>query len=158
MPISFQCPECARPFSVDNKLAGKKARCCCGLLVRVPKRSAQAQQPSTRNNGATMNDAFRFAPELFEFRNNVIEELTDAGLYWLSHYSTVDPLHDVYGIEVCGIHNREDAVQILKLLKQMFPRWTPERIWYKDYGIGLGWIATVQRDPDPPDEKWESAE
>lgn len=72
-----------------------------------------------------MKDAFRFAPELFETRNKVMQELTDAGFDWLSHYSAVDPLHDVYGIEVCGIHEQQDAVEILKLLMKMLPKWTP---------------------------------
>ena len=72
-----------------------------------------------------MTDAFRFAPELFEFRNDVITSLSDAGFDWLSHYSAVDPLHDVFGIEVCGIREKSDAVQILKLLVRMFPNWSP---------------------------------
>jgi hypothetical protein len=70
-------------------------------------------------------DSFRFAPELFEYRNEVMAALAEAGFDWLSHYSSVDPLHDVYGIEVCGIHKRRDAVRILELLTQMFPSWTP---------------------------------
>lgn len=70
-------------------------------------------------------DAFRFAPELFEARTSVMERLGDEGFEWLSHYSSVDPIHDNYGIEVCGIHHRDDAVAILKLLMQMFPSWMP---------------------------------
>jgi len=70
-------------------------------------------------------DAFRFAPELFEVRTDVMERLTEEGFDWLSHYSSVDPMHDVYGIEVCGIHEREDAIAILKMLMRMFPSWTP---------------------------------
>jgi hypothetical protein len=70
-------------------------------------------------------DAFRFAPELFEIRTNVMERLSEEGYDWLSHYSSVDPIHDDYGIEVCGIHAREDAVSILDILMRMFPRWTP---------------------------------
>jgi hypothetical protein len=70
-------------------------------------------------------DAFRFAPELFEYRNEVIAALGDAGFDWLSHYSSVDPLHDVYGIEVCGICEHEDARQIQNLLIEMFPSWKP---------------------------------
>lgn len=70
-------------------------------------------------------DAFRFAPELFEVRTTVMERLTDEGFDWLSHYSSVDPMHDVYGIEVCGIHERDDAHAILKMLMDMFPTWTP---------------------------------
>jgi hypothetical protein len=70
-------------------------------------------------------DAFRFAPELFEYRNDVIAALRDAGFDWLSHYSSVDPMHDVYGIEVCGIREQEDAHQIQNLLVEMFPSWKP---------------------------------
>lgn len=70
-------------------------------------------------------DAFRFAPELFEFRNQVQAALSDAGFDWLSHYSAIDPLHDVYGVEVCGIREQEDAVAILQLLTRMFPTWKP---------------------------------
>jgi hypothetical protein len=51
--------------------------------------------------------------------------LAEAGFDWLSHYSSVDPLHDVYGIEVCGIREKEDAIQILGLLVGMFPSWKP---------------------------------
>jgi len=47
------------------------------------------------------------------------------GFNWLSHYSSVDPIHDVYGIEVCGILQRDDAVEIQKLLMVMFPAWMP---------------------------------
>jgi hypothetical protein len=72
-----------------------------------------------------MKDPFRFSPELFDIRNSVIEELADWGFNWLSHYSAADPLHDVYGIEVCGIHDEDDAVRILRLLACMFPDWHP---------------------------------
>lgn len=70
-------------------------------------------------------DPFRFAPELFELRTTVMERLTDEGFDWLSHYSSVDPLHDECGIEVCGIHEREDAISIQRLLMEMFPTWKP---------------------------------
>lgn len=70
-------------------------------------------------------DAFRFAPELFQVRTNVMERLTEEGFDWLSHYASVDPIHDDYGIEVCGILQRGDAVMILELLMSMFPAWMP---------------------------------
>ena len=54
-----------------------------------------------------------------------MERLTEEGFNWLSHYSSVDPLHDEYGIEVCGIHERDDAEAILLLLMGMFPAWKP---------------------------------
>ncbi len=72
-----------------------------------------------------MSNPFRFAAELFEYRNDVLERLSDAGFEWLSHFSSVDPIHDEYGIEVCGIGEKQDAVAIQTLLVQMFPDWHP---------------------------------
>ena len=91
-------------------------------------------------------DAFRFAPELFEVRNDVMAALGEQGYDWLSHYSAVDPLHDAYGIEVCGIPDREDALQILSILHGMFPGWTSGGPEYKGYGREAGWKARVIRD------------
>lgn len=67
--------------------------------------------------------SFRFSPELFEERNRVLEELSERGFFWLSHFSSVDPLHDTHGIEVCGIHDRDDAVSIQKILEGLYPDW-----------------------------------
>ena len=70
-------------------------------------------------------NVFRFAPELFETRTDVIAELADRGFDWLSHYSSVDPIHDCYGIEVCGIRDQHDAASILDILIELFPDWRP---------------------------------
>jgi hypothetical protein len=102
-------------------------------------------------------DGFRFAPELFEVRNEVIAELGERGFDWLSHYSAVDPMHDVYGIEVCGIHDQDDAESILRILLEMFPTWRPRCLCYKACGAEPGWKARVQRDKDRPNEHWETA-
>ena len=68
---------------------------------------------------------FSFHPELFEHRTRVIEALSAAGIEWLSHYSSVDPLHDTHCIEVCGIHRREDAESVQLLLMRLYPTWSP---------------------------------
>ncbi len=67
---------------------------------------------------------FRFCPELFEERNRVLDALAEQGFLWLSHFSSVDPLHDSYGIEVCGIHDRDDALAIQQLLVKLYPHWS----------------------------------
>ena len=103
-------------------------------------------------------DVFRFAPELFQYRDDVIAELRERGFDWLSHYSAVDPMHDVFGIEVCGIYHEDVAVSILQILIEMYPEWMPQGLWYKDYGREQGWIATVQRDFEPPGQQWDTAE
>jgi hypothetical protein len=101
-------------------------------------------------------DAFRFSPDLFEHRNEVLAELQDAGYCWLSHFSSVDTLHDVHGIEVCGIRDADDAREILRLLRRLFPRWRYTHLYHKDYGREPGWKAVVQRDPDR-EERWQSS-
>jgi hypothetical protein len=102
-------------------------------------------------------DAFRFCPELFEVRTDVQAALNDAGFQWLSHYSSVDPIHDLYGIEVCGIHEQDDAVAIQELLVAMFPTWWPGCLCYKDYGREPGFKAKVFRDEPRERESWETA-
>ncbi len=54
-----------------------------------------------------------------------MDELEARGFSWLSHYSSVDCLHDLHGIEVCGIKERGDAVSILRILTRLFPAWKP---------------------------------
>jgi hypothetical protein len=102
-------------------------------------------------------DAFRFCPELFELRTDVIAALNDAGYQWLSHFSSVDPLHDVYGIEVCGIADHDDAVAIRALLHKMFPTWRVGGLCYKDYGREPGFKTSVFRDEPREREQWETA-
>ena len=41
-------------------------------------------------------ERFAFHPELFELRNAVLEMLADQGFAWLSEFSSIDLLHDVY--------------------------------------------------------------
>lgn len=102
-------------------------------------------------------DAFRFCPELFELRGDVMAKLAREGYLWRSHYSSIDGMHDLYGIEVCGIHEREDAIAIRELLIVMFPRWISGPVRYQDYGREIGWMTEIHRDPEGPDETWQTA-
>jgi hypothetical protein len=102
-------------------------------------------------------DAFRFSPELFELRSDVQAALDEAGFDWFTHYSSVDPVHDLYGIEVCGIVEPDDAQSILTLLRAMFPSWGHAGICFKDYGREPGYKARVYRDQPREPEQWESA-
>ena len=95
-------------------------------LLSKPVRADDATQCyRDRDSDEDERDVFRFAPELFEIRTDVIAELSERGFDWLSHYSAVDPIHDTYGIEVCGIHDRDDAVAIQELLIELFLDWRP---------------------------------
>ena len=90
-----------------------------------PRDKREHHPPPDGDHDGSERDGFRFAPELFETRTDVIAELSDRGFDWLSHFSSVDPIHDCYGVEVCGIHDRDDAVAILDILIEMFPNWRP---------------------------------
>ena len=101
-------------------------------------------------------DAFRFSPELFEVRTRVMDELDSAGFHWLSHYSSVDPIHDLYGIEVCGIIEKEDAQSIQKLLIRILPHWPYRHLQLKERGREPGYKAVIHRDSPRESESWET--
>ena len=89
------------------------------LLARAatPPSELNADRPcGVRGSADDDRNVFRFAPELFETRTDVIAELSNRGFDWLSHYSSVDPIHDCYGIEVRGIHDKDDAASMLDFL------------------------------------------
>lgn len=102
-------------------------------------------------------DSFRFSPELFATLTDVLQALSDAGFEWLSHFSSVDPLHDLYGIEICGIVDEDDAMQIRELLCRMFPDWDYSDVYLKDYGREPGWKVIIHRDEESEEENWETA-
>jgi hypothetical protein len=135
----------------------------CGFLIRKTIHDCNHAAPPkgddvARPNQVTSRDAFRFAPELLDVRNAVIAKLRERGFEWLTHYSAVDVMHDVYGIEVCGIHEEDEASSILAVLREMFPRWNTWRTYHKDHGRDPGFWVTIQRDPELPDERWETAQ
>jgi hypothetical protein len=129
-----------------------------GLVFQRGSETGGGANAAEHPNEVADRDVFRFAPELFEVRNAVIAELRERGFEWLTHYSAVDVMHDVYGIEVCGIHKEDDASNILAVLRQMFPSWSTCRTYHTDHGRDQGYWVTIQRDPEPPDEQWATAQ
>ena len=101
---------------------------------------------------------FRFEPKLFEHRNTVMEKLSSEGIQWFSQFGTVDLDHEIYGLEVCGIHERSDAKRIGSILRKLFPDWLHFRIWYEDHNLGeLGWKVLISRDPETYDDSWKQS-
>ena len=97
--------------------------------------------------GSLSDTGLRFAPELFECRSEAQAVLGEADILWLSHYSSVDPLQDLYGLEVCGIRDEESAQRIAVLLRQRFRDWRHCRIIHKDWGVKEpGWKVDIHRD------------
>jgi hypothetical protein len=100
-------------------------------------------------------EPFAFHPELFELRNEVLEALGSHGFAWLSEFASIDLLHDVYGLEVCGIRAEDDARSIEALLRRLFPSWRYTRKYYKDASTREpGWKVMISRDPEDFEDKW----
>jgi hypothetical protein len=101
-------------------------------------------------------EPFAFHPELFELRERVLEALAECGFAWLSDYGSVDLLHDVYGIEVCGIREEDDVAPITQMLRGLFPDWRYERSYCKDATTREpGWKVIISRDPENFNDRWE---
>ena len=103
-----------------------------------------------------MNE-LRFSPELFEHRSEALSLLAEHGFEWMADFATVDVLHDLYGIEVCGIPEEETARRILDALRLQFPAWSHRSLVLKDWGSrDRGWRVRVHRDASQGrrKEKW----
>ncbi len=92
---------------------------------------------------------FRFCPELFDLRNDALAILAEAGFAWMSHFGSIDIDDALYGIEVCGIVQEEDASAILELMKGRHPDWpyahlTLRESWTRE----PGWKVIIHRDPE----------
>jgi hypothetical protein len=87
--------------------------------------------------------AFEFHPELFEQRAVALETLAHHDYHWLEHFSSVDLLHDLFGLEVCGIGEETDAGVILAVLEEIFPDWPYSDVQYHDYERDRGWKVAI---------------
>jgi hypothetical protein len=102
-------------------------------------------------------EPFAFHAELFELRNDVLEMLADHGFAWLSDFGSIDLMHDVYGIEVCGIREETDAHTIQTLLRKQFPSWRHSRMYCKDASTREpGWKVIISREPEDYGDRWQS--
>src|SRR5688500_3840045 len=76
--------------------------------------------------------SFSFYPELFDQRSDATDILADAGIEWLASYTSIDLLHEEYGLEVCGIQQQSDLDLIAETLSDAFPHWHHCRVCYKE--------------------------
>jgi hypothetical protein len=82
---------------------------------------------------------FQFRGELFEDRAIAIEKLAEAGIEWLTGFSSVDLLHEEYGLEVCGIKERDDLDTVADVMRETFPHWHFSGVCRKEHGRDPGW-------------------
>lgn len=92
---------------------------------------------------------FEFHAELFEIRSIVIATLTEHGPSSPTDYGGVDLQHDVYGVEVTGIHHEDDARIIEDFLRTLLQDWRHSHTFYEDHNVGeLGWKVIISRKPE----------
>jgi murein DD-endopeptidase MepM/ murein hydrolase activator NlpD len=101
-------------------------------------------------------DAFAFCPELLNQAENLAAELASAGYEVMSDYSSIDVMHDVHGLEVCGIHSPDVALEITRLLLSRFPGWNAGWLHAPDSASTQKWVASIQRDRDLVLEYWDT--
>jgi hypothetical protein len=85
---------------------------------------------------------FLFYPELFECRSRASEFLEEAGYTWFSDYSSIDPIHEDYGLEVSGI-GEGDVKPIMEALQRGFPHWHHLKYTLHEGGREPGWAVTL---------------
>jgi hypothetical protein len=90
---------------------------------------------------------FVFYPELFELRSRASEILNQAGFAWFNHYSSIDLLHQEYGLEVCGIHEQSSLKPIAAAMQSSFPQWHYFGVCHNDYGREPGWKFSIHMFP-----------
>jgi hypothetical protein len=108
----------------------------------------------TQNQITNGTNEMRFAPELLAIRSEILDQLSIQGMAWLVDFSSVDALHDVYGIEVRGVANATTAETIFALLSKRLPHWDNRRICNCINGREPGFRIRVHRDREQPPENW----
>lgn len=84
-----------------------------------------------------------FHPELFECRGEASELLEEAGFNWFGDYSSIELLHEDYGLEISGIKDRSDAQRMLTIMRHGFPHWHHTRMSFHDRGRDAGWTLSI---------------
>ena len=90
---------------------------------------------------------FEFYPELFGHRSRVAELLEAAGYTWFSDFASIEPLHEEYGLEICGIKNERDVRPIAEALQRGFPHWHHQVTSLQDDGREPGWTVSLSMFP-----------
>jgi hypothetical protein len=98
----------------------------------------------------TANEDFNFYPELFAHRGRASELLEAAGFDRFADYSGIELLHGEYGIEICGIHEEDQARCIGGVLRAAFPHWHHLNVCRQDAGRDPGWTVSLCMFPPQP--------
>ena len=95
---------------------------------------------------------FSFYPELFACRDEAIEALAASHFFQFEHFSALDLDHACFGLEVCGIAEKQDAAAILRVVRKTFRDWRYFDCFYRDCERERGWKIIIHRDPEMLDD------
>ena len=89
----------------------------------------------------------QFHPQLFECKGRASELLDEAGFTWFSDYSSIDLLHEEFGLEVCGIREDSNVEPIAQAMRGGFPHWHYSHVCFKDGERDPGWKFALHMFP-----------
>ena len=90
-----------------------------------------------------------FHPELFECKSRASAILDTVGFTWLSDYSSIDILHEEFGLEVCGVREESNLETMAHAMRAEFPHWHYSQVYHKPAGRDSGWTLAVYMLPRP---------
>ena len=92
MPISFRCPSCGKTFKVGEDLAGKRAKCNCGQVFKIPAPAQPAPaQPAATPPAPVPPTQPAQGPADSSFGNWLDEELKEPAPETPSEYAVQTP-------------------------------------------------------------------
>jgi hypothetical protein len=106
-----------------------------GARVRVLERPGNDEQ------------ALQFHPQLFECKGSASDLLNTAGFTWFSDYSSIDLLHEEFGLEICGIREDSSVEAIARAMRDGFPAWHYSHLCFKDGERDPGWKFALHMFP-----------
>ena len=93
--------------------------------------------------------AFKYYPQLFEFRALALDALSGAGYEWLTDFTSIDLRHEVFGFEVSGIQQEEDALKVCAVLRRTLIVWPYSYLVCRECeDLDRGWQVVIHRDPE----------
>ena len=115
------------------------------ILPRIVEHLEAAGHPVKifERGGGEEGDDFEFYPELFEHRSQALELLEEAGFTWFADFSSVDLLHEEYGLEICGVGDEKYIKPIIEVLCQGFPHWHHRKVSLHDGDRDPGWAISI---------------
>jgi hypothetical protein len=119
---------------------------------RTPAPARSFNDPSVIQN----HDPFAYSSELLALAQGLKGDLASAGYDEGIDFSSVDAMHDVHGLEVCGIRNSDAALEVNRLLLRLFPSWNAGWLHAPGHSSAQDWVATIQRDRGPLPEYWDT--